>query len=176
MIGANDDAPGVANDTDLKRRQIADAVADAQEQERRLLMQGVDVRRVGAELIAKRVGGLEWLYRKGRIDLNQHRAGEQYGDDFSKADQPVIRSCLNDRIGGEPESMQERKQAAVARLTAARRFGLMSHEGMISLMDAVCGHGARLRSLVNGDDALAGKKEAELRIALDLLARHYGIL
>lgn len=191
MIGANDNHPAAVNDNGVKaaiddRDKVALAIAkkraakqaqqDAEAHYDRLVATGVEARIVGSTVTGKRVGGLEWLFRKERIDIRQYRAGIQYGDDFAKAEEPALRSCLNDRVGGEPEPMQETKRAAGARLEAARAEALQNHEGLINLMDAVCGHGARIRVLVNGDDAEAGRKEAQLALGLEFLARHYGIV
>lgn len=159
-----------------KARAAREATQEAQADYERLIATGVEARISGAMVSGKRIGGLEWLFRKERITVNQNRAGNQYGDDFAKAEEPALRSCLNDRVGGEPEPMQETKQAASERLRAARSEALMNHEGLIGLMDAVCGHGARLRTLVNGDDAEAAKREAQLVLGLDFLARHYGMV
>ena len=183
MIGANDNVISPAiDDRDalakrVARERRAAEKADAEAQAARLSAQGVDVVLHPGNIVrAKRVGGLEWLLRKERINLLQHRAGEQYGDDFARAEQPSVRSCLNDRIGGETEHMQETKRAAGKRLAVARTEALGDHEGLVSIMDAVCGHGARIRALVNGDDAEAAKKEAQLSLGLDFLARHYGMV
>jgi len=183
VIGANDNMIGVSiDDRDAVAKRIvrerrAAEKADAEAQVARLTSQGVDVILHPGNIVrAKRVGGLEWLLRKERITLIQHRAGEQYGDDFAKADEPSFRSCLNDRVGGEPEPMQETKRVAGKRLALARSEALGGHEGLISLLDAVCGHGARIRALVNGDDAEATRKEAQLTLGLDFLARHYGMV
>ena len=183
VIGANDNviSPSI-DDRDVLAKRVARARQaeereDAISEESRLSGQGVDVVLAGGKIVrAKRVGGLEWLLRKERINLVQYRAGEQYGDDFAKAEEPSFRSCLNDRVGGEPEPMQETKRAAAKRLAVARSEALGDHEGLISLLDAVCGHGARVRALVNGDDAEAGRKEAQLALGLDFLARHYGMV
>lgn len=174
VIGANDNAAS-ANDNEIRAMERSAQKRDAKEQAARLAGQGVEVTLAGDRIVAaKRVGGLEWLRRKERITLNQYRAGEQYGDDFAKADEPVIRSCLNDHVGGEPEPMQETKRAASARLQAARLGALNGHEKMIDLLDAVCGRGARVRTLAGGDDAMANRLEAQLLIGLDLLASYYG--
>lgn len=190
VIGANDNVEA-ANDNGLRatiddRDKVALAIAkrraakkeqqESQDHYDRLIATGVEARIVGTTVMGKRVGGLEWLFRKERIDIRQYRAGNQYGDDFAKAEEPTLRSCLNDRVGGEPEPMQETKRAAAARLEAARVEALQNHEGLIQLMDAVCGYGARIRVLVNGDDAEATRKEAQLALGLEFLARHYGIV
>jgi len=183
VIGANDNMIDVAiDDRDIvakrvKRAREAAERADSASESARLSGQGVDVVLAGGKIIrAKRVGGLEWLLRKERITLIQHRAGEHYGDDFARADEPSYRSCLNDRVGGEPESAQETKRAAGKRLALARSEALGNHEALIGLLDAVCGQGARIRTLVNGDDAGAARKEAQLALGLDFLARHYGMV
>lgn len=189
VIGANDNIE-VANDNSVrvgiddrdnralcvaKARAAQQATDDARDHYQRLLATGVDAHITGTKVIGKRIGGLEWLLRKQRIDLNQYRAGEQYGDDFAKAEEPTLRSCLNDRVGGEPEPMQDMKRKAGERLAAARG-ALMQHEGLIAIMDAVCGYGARVRALANGEDTESARKEAQLVIALDFLCRHYGII
>lgn len=173
-IGANDNVHA-ANDQAARER--AAEKRDAKEQAERLSGQGVDVTLAGGRIAAaKRVGGLEWLLRKERIDLTLYRAGEQYGDDFALAEEPHLRSCLNDRVGGEPEPMQESKRAAVERLQAARFWGLGNHAGLIAIMDAVAGYGARVRTLADGNDAETIRKEAQLVIGLGLLAAHYGMV
>jgi len=179
VIGANDNI-ATANDNQLrseaKRQAAAAATADAKAQYERLIATGVDARLAGSLVVAKRVGGLEWLLRKERITLVQHRAGEHYGDDFAKSEEPAYRSCLNDRVGGEPEPMQETKRAASERLLGARRWALQGHAGLIGLMDDVCGRGVRVRDIAKGDDGEAVKIEAQVKLGLDFLASHYGIV
>jgi hypothetical protein len=192
VIGANDNIE-TANDNRIrvgiddrdrkalgvaKARAAAQAMEDAKAEARRLIATGVDkedVRIVGPMVSAKRVGGLEWLLRKNRITLNQHRAGEHYGDDFARSEEPRYRSCLNDRIGGEPQAMQESKRAATARLAQARSRALQDHDGLVGLMDDVCGRGIRVRDIAKGDDGEAARIEGQLKLGLDFLADHYGI-
>lgn len=186
VIGANDNA---VNDNErAAARSDAQRTAKALQHEREmeaaatlaanLKAQGdVDVHHVGTKVTAKRVGGLEWLFRKGRITMAQYRAGGHYADDFALAEASSIRSCLNDHVGGgQGEAAQEVRRAAADRLRRIRTEVLHGHSDAIALVDLVCGRGIRILHAVDGDREMAARKEAQLALSLDFMARFYGIV
>lgn len=125
----------------------------------------------------KRMGGLDWLWWKGRLNTVQMGAGLKYGDDYRMATDVTVRSGSNfDRLGGDGLSIQEQRVNAQKRLAKAHKDGLNDHSEMISLCSMVAGEGGRIRDLAKGNDSEAKAKEAILRVALDMLARHYGMV
>lgn len=123
-----------------------------------------------------RRSGLEWLRRKGRIDQDQYVAGHRYGDDYRRATEVSLKSCISDQTGSGRDtglSHQEAREEAFLRLRAARVAGLQSHPKMIATVDNVCGEGRTVRQLTGDNEADAQQYEAALLIALDLLHQHY---
>lgn len=122
-----------------------------------------------------RRSGLDWLRRKGRISLDQHIAGLRYADDYRRATDVSLRSCLSSPDGGgDGLHGAEAREEAHGRLRAARIGALHSHSRMIELCNQVCGEGRTIRQLSGDSEAEAQHCEASLVIALDLLGIHYG--
>lgn len=122
----------------------------------------------------RRKTGLEWLADKGRLTRMQREAGERYGVDWRVGEEVSIRSILNDSVKGYSEGPTEFVGAAKVRLRHARRDALGDHRRLIDVCDAVCGLGLTLREFA-ADRRDAEVAETRLLIALDLLARHYGM-
>lgn len=125
---------------------------------------------------ARRLSGLDWLWHKKRIGPEQLAAGMKYADDYRRATDISLKSCIADPRGGDGMATQEKRVAAIKRLADARKDGLSSHPGMISLCDRIAGEGDRVSALAKGDDVEVKKMEAVLDVALDLLAKHYGMV
>lgn len=121
----------------------------------------------------RRKSGLDWLIHKDRITSAQYTAGMKYADDYRKSRDVSIKSCLGQSFGGDGLVQMEAREEAGKRLSAARR-AMLGHAGMISLCDAICGEGGRVRDEAEGSGEAAAL-EAVLKVALDLLAKHYGI-
>ena len=126
----------------------------------------------------RRQTGLEWLAGKGRIGTAARVAGERYGSAYrrAKAEQP-IRSTLDAQPGrGQPPTMPlaeilahgEGTQAA-ARKLAELRGRLCRQPDLIAACDLICGEEQTPREAAAGDRD-AGRLEAVLKVALDLLA------
>ena len=85
-----------------------------------------------------------------------------------------MRSCLNgDPRGagsGRPPDYNPGRIDAARRLAAIRHQALAGHEQMIAVMDGVCGGGLTLREMCGGEERAAGRLEAVLMVALDLVA------
>lgn len=125
----------------------------------------------------RRKSGLDWLLSKGRIAPVQLGAALRYGDDWRSANDPSVRSCLNDiRGSGDETTPQDIRLFAGKRLGRARADALSNHPSLVALCDRVCGNGERVRDIASGDDEVTAKYEAMLSVALDLLAAHYGMM
>lgn len=124
----------------------------------------------------RRLTGLEWLGRKGRITPAQRRAGEGYGACFRLA---AAEAAIPSTLGHEPGSgsgapllavvaRAERRLRAAERLAALRgRLGRQAD--LVQACDRICGEGLTPREAAGGERE-AGRLEAVLRVALDLLA------
>lgn len=123
----------------------------------------------------RRLTGLEWLSRKGRLDPGQRQAGERYGLIYRRATSGgKIGSSLNlNEDGGAATpisavmSQAEARAKAVARL-ADLRVRLAGHAGLISACDRICGEELTPMQAA-GAEREALKLEAVLGVALDLL-------
>lgn len=126
---------------------------------------------------ARRLGGLEWLNNKGRLTGQQYSAGVRYGDDWRSAYDVRVRSCLNDDVsGGDPTTVQEARTAAQARVAAADSKGLAGHQEMKVLCKLILVEGMTIRAVSAANDAETIRKETVMIIALELLAKHYGMI
>jgi hypothetical protein len=128
----------------------------------------------------RRQSGLEWLLRKGRLSAAQAAAGARYGDCYRRAmAQGSIPSTLDVKPrSSAPEggmlavvmARAERSAHAGARL-AAYRERLCGQADLIAACDRICGEELTPREAAGGERE-AGKLEAVLGVALDLLAHH----
>lgn len=133
----------------------------------------------------RRVTGLEWLARLGQLQPEEVRAGERYGRDYRFAAMEggaQLRSSLDmdgreeapAGGGGLPSVSDCSWMIAEARIDLARAHAALGqHEGMILSCDLICGQHFTAREIASP------QREAEqivnsLRLALQLLVRHYG--
>ena len=126
----------------------------------------------------RRQSGLEWLAAKGRIDATAKAAGDRYGAVYrrAKADQP-IRSTLDVRPGRgqDPtaplaESLAHGEGTEVARRKLAElRRRLWRQPDLVAACDLICGEEKTPREAA-ANDRDAGRIEAVLKVALDILA------
>jgi hypothetical protein len=117
--------------------------------------------------------GLVWLIRKGRLTPPRQRAAAVYRAAYREPQEGATRSCLNFEPRGSgvgrPPDFNAAKVDAIRRLDALRRDALAGHEQLIWVMDGVCGGGLTLREMTGGEERAAGKLEAVLLVALDLV-------
>jgi len=127
--------------------------------------------------------GLDWLAQKGRITARQKSAGRKYGEDYricQVAGMEPLRSCLNDQpgsgTGGIGLSMASYELEAKERFALAQG-ALSYHPDMVGACDLICGRDFTPWEVIAHFGG--GQRDAEritntLKIALDLLAKHYG--
>jgi hypothetical protein len=126
----------------------------------------------------RRRAGLDWLTSKGRLTPLQRAAGERYGQAYRRARREgSIPSSLDVKpgrteAGGAPLSavlaQAEATAAAAARLAAFR--SRLSHQtALVAACDMICGEELTPREAAGGERE-AGRMEAVLCVALDLLA------
>lgn len=124
----------------------------------------------------RRVTGLEWLARKGKITTAQKLAGDRYGEDWRTVLEVSVKSGLDFTVRAtSPEGSErasERYERASRALAAANEFGLCQHEEMKRVCVAVCGEGRTVAEVAGGWRS-SPDIERTLVIGLDLLVRHY---
>ncbi len=122
--------------------------------------------------------GLIWLIRKDKLTPIRRHAAALYRAAYREPQEGAMRSCLNaDPRGsgiGRPPDYNAGKVDAARRLAALRADALAGHEQMIAVMDGVCGGGLTLREMCGGEERAAGRLEAVLMVALDLVAAWQG--
>lgn len=128
----------------------------------------------------RRLSGLESLQRRGRISRSQRAAGEAYGAVWRRSrSEGAIPSSLSAGAalglpaGGASPDPGRGLTAAEARLRArhhlaALRRRLKDHPALVGACDRICGQELTAREAAGGDRE-AGRLEAVLAIALDLL-------
>ena len=118
--------------------------------------------------------GLLWLIKKGKLTPSRRAAAAIYRAAYREPQEGAMRSCLDDSVRGSgtgrPPDYNSGKVDAIRRLQAMRAEALAGHEQMIFVMDGVCGGGLTLREICGGEERAAGKLEAVLMVALDLVA------
>jgi hypothetical protein len=124
----------------------------------------------------RRLSGMDWLWSKGRVTEEQMAAGMKYGDVYRELTETSVPSALRTITGGHDITDTIVRRATAREDLSEARGALSDHPGMVDLCDRVCGEGDRLRIIAEGDDLKAAKLETALLIALDLLAKHYGIV
>lgn len=122
----------------------------------------------------RRMPGLTWLYRKGKLSKVVYAAGLAYGEAYQAAAvEPGMRSCLCEPTGGGIADPAKLAKAARARVNAkvqltAMRVKVRSRR-LVDALDLVCGLEKTPReATANGSEASA--LEALVLAALDLLA------
>lgn len=123
----------------------------------------------------RRLSGLEWLAKRGKLSSAQRQTGERYGLLYRRASAAgKIGSSLNlNEDGGAATPMMavvaqaEARSAAMLKLAELRRR-LSGHAGLVSACDRICGEELTPRE-ATGEERAALKLEAVLEVALDLL-------
>lgn len=126
----------------------------------------------------RRQTGLDWLTARGRISAPARAAGEQYGQAWRRVRREAqIPSSLAFPPGVGPATqppldrvLAHAEGTARARALLGRlRARLSHHPDLVAACDAVCGEEKTPREATGGDRE-AGRLEALLRVALDLMA------
>lgn len=123
----------------------------------------------------RRRPGLDWLATKGRISPEQKRAGERYGALFRRAAREAAMPSTLAVLpgGGGPglaEVAAEAERTALARARLAELRGRLGWQrDLVAACDEVCGRELTPREAA-GEERAAGRLEAVLAVALDLLA------
>jgi hypothetical protein len=125
----------------------------------------------------KRLSGLEWLAAKGKISAEAKAAGERYGWVYRRVKlDKAIPSTLDVRIRGQflAPSLEDVLAHGEGTETARRRLAefrrrLSGQPDLVAACDLVCGEEKTPREAAAGDRD-AGRLEAVLKVALDLLA------
>ena len=126
----------------------------------------------------RRQTGLDWLAGRGRIGDAARTAGERYGQAWRRARMdPSIPSSLEIQPGGGagravPLSriLAHGEGTALAQQRLAALRSRLSHQpDLVAACDAICGEEKTPREAAGGERE-AGRLEAVLKVALDLLA------
>jgi hypothetical protein len=125
----------------------------------------------------KRLSGLEWLAARGKISAEARAAGERYGWVYRRVKlDKAIPSTLDVRVRGPfmAPSLEETLAHGEGTETARRRLAefrrrLSGQPDLVAACDLVCGEENTPREAAGGDRD-AGRLEAVLKVALDLLA------
>ena len=159
-------AQGVAETVRLSRARGA-AIAEPPAKKNRVCVQPY-----------RRQTGLDWLASKGRIDATAQAAGERYGAAYRRAKlDPSIPSTLDMKPGrgpgpkAPPDSILALGEgtATARRRLSEYRARLSRQPDLVAACDLVCGEEMTPREAAGGDRD-AGRLEAVLKVALDILA------
>ncbi len=123
----------------------------------------------------RRQTGLDWLAAKGRLSVAQHTAGLRYGAIYRRVrGELALRSSLNlqpGEAGAQPVAavlgQAEARARASQALVALRRI-LGQQAALVAACDLICGEEMTPRE-ATGNEREAGRMEAVLAVALDLL-------
>jgi hypothetical protein len=129
-------------------------------------------------LAHRRLTGLEWLARKGRISAEAATAGARYGQAYRRAKtEPSLPSTLNAQPGATgiegptvAQLLEHAEGTASARLRLALlRRRLLSQPDLVAACDQICGEERTPRE-AGGGEREGVRLEAVLKVALDILA------
>ena len=164
-----------------KARAEATAVADGVAETvalSRARGQAVAVPPAGAREPYRRQTGLQWLAAKGRIDAQLRAAGERYGWAYRRVKlEKAIPSTLDVRVRGEliPPALADVLASGEATEQARRKLvdyrrRLHRQVDLVAACDLICGEEQTPREAASGSERDAGRLEAVLKVALDILA------
>jgi hypothetical protein len=171
-------------EAEAMRQEAAEREAKATEYgliaaERAAKRQGVKVERdePRGPIIAAR-DGLLWLVRKGKVLPVHERAGLRFRQDYERATSDGLGSSLGMQAGGGygPKSGATEEQIR-ARQAVKEALASLSSPMLRPYIEEVAGRGEMLSGPVFGGDARrVGDHLLPCVIALDALARHYGMI
>lgn len=125
----------------------------------------------------RRLAGLDWLARKGRLSAAQKAAGERYGECYRRARGEIaIGSTLDIKPGGAAETpltaiiARAEANARARDALALFRARLSRQPTLVAACDMICGEELTPREAVQGGDRETYRLEAVLEVALDILA------
>lgn len=162
----------------LEARAVADGVAEtvALSRARGAAIVTPETGRGERQKPYRRMAGLDWLVRRGRLSEAQRAAGERYGACYRQASEVKIGSTLDVKPGlgmaqGAPLStviaQAESNLLAAERLARYRRR-LHQHAALVTACDKICGEELTPREAA-GAEREAYALEGVLRVALDML-------
>lgn len=163
----------------LEARRVAEGVAEtvALSAARGAEFEAPPVARGERQRPYRRLAGLDWLLRKGRLTTAQKAAGERYGRCYRVAQGAVaIASTLDVRPGGAAETPLT---AVIARAEANARARdalddyretLRRQPSLVAACDMICGEELTPREAARGGEREIYRLEAMLEVALDMLA------
>ncbi len=164
----------------IERRSLRDGIDQA---ERIAAGQGEETKRTpegGLEIVSR--DGLKWLADRGRIRLAHAQAGLRFRRDYERANGTGVRSGLADMGAGAARSYGPGAGPTEAMLSArdAVRAALAAvHTPLLEkYVVLVAGEGRMLSdpAFTGGDSTRAREHHLACPVALDLLARHYGMV
>lgn len=171
-------------EAEAARAQAEAAEAEATERgliaaERAAKRQGVKVERdePRGPIIAAR-DGLLWLVRKGKLHPAHERAGLRFRQDYERAMSDGLGSSLGMEVGGGygPKSGATAEQIR-ARCAVNEALASLGSPMLRPYVEQVAGRGEMLNSKVFcPDERRVGDHLLPCVIALDALARHYGMI
>lgn len=163
-------------------RAVAEGVSETVglSQDRGTAFDKAAARRGERETPYRRMTGLEWLARKGRITPAQRQAGEVYGAAWRRAGmgarigstlevQPSDGSSIGPSLALVLRRAEGRMRAEEA--LASMRARLFTQSDLVNVCDLVCGRELTPRE-AGGGEREGVRVEAVLKVALDLLSRH----
>ncbi|MGA0604977.1 hypothetical protein ACO2Q0_03170 [Phenylobacterium sp. VNQ135] len=125
----------------------------------------------------RRMTGLEWLMRKGRVTAAEAAAGERYGLAYRRTKlDPALPSTLEARPQGAFTNGPSLKHlvahaqgtAQAQSLLAGYRRTLLMQQDLIAACDVICGEEKTPREAAGDRDGV--RLEAVLKVALSILA------
>lgn len=173
----------------LLEQQRQESERNAKVEGRRGLDQARAVAAAKGEEVTERQGGpievardgLKWVRDKGTVAQPHYEAGLVFRADYELANGTGVRSCLAD-VGGAGAGAFGPKAGPTAQMLAARdrvakalkALGTPELHGYVTL---VAGEGVMLSDpRFSRDPRHVSHHHLPIRIALDLLARHYGMI
>jgi hypothetical protein len=166
--------------TQAEARAVMDGVAEtvALSRRRGVVFDGPSGTKARAQPF-KRLSGLEWLLKKGRLTVAEAAAGERYGLAYRRAKlDPSIPSTLEVKpqamLSASGPSLKHlvahaQGTAQAAGLLAGYRRRLLMQKDLLAACDQVCGEEKTPREAAGGDRDGA-RLEAVLKVALSILA------
>ena len=139
------------------------------------------------KVYVRRETGLNWLRAKNKISEVQRQTGEQWGAlcrERELESAHLLKSCLDVAEGrgggtrlspGEVDYVAAEAAFRAKHQLALAQLALMKHEGMIAVLDAICWK-QMLPSQITGVEREAEDITTTLRLALDLVAKHWATL
>lgn len=138
--------------------------------------EGVEKRASGGLDLTDR-DGLMWLLRKRKILVAHYDAGIKFRDDYQLAAGPGMVSCLAERSGGGGQGYGASAAMISARGRVKDALSSLGTPELKPYIERVAAEGQMLsEAFAAGDRFKVRDHLIPVRVALDLLARHYGMI